>query len=96
MGNMDSECLVAFASLNQVALLKRALQQREICVEMLRTPRHLTTEGCGFSIRCRMDELPQVLDVCRTSNLKPGGVFENFGLLSANAPPMLTEDELEG
>jgi hypothetical protein len=93
---MTAACLVAFASLNQVALLKRALERQSIYVAMVRTPRHLVTKGCGFAVRCGSEELPRILETCRTWGLEPGGVFEEADVSMADVPRTLSEEELEG
>jgi len=41
--------LVVFASLNQVALLKRALYREGVYAEMVRTPRCYLFSGCSFA-----------------------------------------------
>lgn len=93
---MDAECLIAFTSLNQVALLKRALQRVDICVPMQRSPRALAEKGCGFAICCRLADLGAVLDVCRERNIEPGGILEVPNSLAVGTPRALTEEELEG
>ncbi len=93
---MSPGYLVAFASLNQVALLKRALQRQRIFVAMQRTPRRLAEKGCGFAIRCGADDLPVVLDVCRESRLEPAGVFSEAEAFAADAERTFSDEEVEG
>jgi len=69
--------LAVFASLNQVALVKRALQREGIYVEMLRTPRCLSHTGCSFALRCKEEELALLEAVCSKWKIEPGGVFED-------------------
>jgi hypothetical protein len=68
--------LVVFASLNQVALLKRSLYRRGVFVEMQRTPHCLSTTGCGFALRCKHSELQLLGEECRRLKTSPGGIFE--------------------
>lgn len=67
--------LVVFASLNQVALLKRALYRDGVFVEMVRTPHCYSFSGCSFALRCQADELPMLEEICRKWKIEPGGVF---------------------
>jgi len=67
--------LVVFASLNQVALLKRALYHEGVFVEMVRTPHCYSFSGCSFALRCQLDELSLLIEVCRNWKIEPGGVF---------------------
>jgi hypothetical protein len=69
--------LAVFASLNQVALIKRALHREGVYVEMLRTPRCLSHTGCSFALRCRDEELALLQQLCRQWKIEPGGVFED-------------------
>ncbi len=70
------DCLVVFASLNQVALLKRALYRVGIVAEMLRTPHCLSLTGCSFALRCSPSELAAIEEQCRSLAIAPGGAFE--------------------
>ena len=67
--------LVVFASLNQVALLKRALYRDGVYVEMVRTPHCYSFSGCSFALRCQLDELSLLEELCRRWKIEPGGVF---------------------
>ena len=69
--------LVVFASLNQVALVKRALHREGVYAEMLRTPRCLMHTGCSFALRCRTGELPLLEEICSNYKIVPGGFFDN-------------------
>jgi hypothetical protein len=69
--------LAVFASLNQVALVKRALHREGVYVEMLRTPRCLSHTGCSFALRCRVEELSLLDQVCRQWKIEPGGFFKD-------------------
>lgn len=68
--------LAVFASLNQVALLKRALYREGVYVEMVRTPRCYSSTGCSFALRCQTAELPLLDRICRQWKIEPGGIFE--------------------
>ena len=70
------DCLVVFASLNHVALLKRALYRNGVFVEMQRTPHCLSATGCGFALRCSAPELSAIEEQCRCLAIAPGGAFE--------------------
>ena len=67
--------LAVFASLNQVALVKRALNTQGVCVEMLRTPRCLSHTGCSFALRCREEEIALLKQICAKWKIEPGGIF---------------------
>jgi hypothetical protein len=67
--------LVVFASLNQVALLKRALYREGVYAEMVRTARSYSFSGCSFALRCQLDELPMLEEMCRKWKIEPGGIF---------------------
>lgn len=68
--------LAVFASLNQVALLKRILYRQGVYVEMLRTPHCLSSTGCSFAIRCEAQHWQQVQEAYKEMQATPGGVFE--------------------
>jgi hypothetical protein len=67
--------LAVFASLNQVALVKRALQQERVYVEMLRTPSCLSHTGCSFALRCPEEKVALLEQVCSKWKIEPGGIF---------------------
>jgi len=69
--------LVVFASLNQVALVKRALQRNGVYAEMLRTPRCFLHTGCSFALRCCIEELALLEEICSTYKIVPGGFFDD-------------------
>jgi len=68
--------LAVFPSLNQVALVKRALHREGVYVEMLRTPKCLSSTGCSFALRCTLNELDAVRDACTRAGMAWGGAFE--------------------
>jgi hypothetical protein len=88
-------CLVVFASLNQVALLKRELYRNGVYVEMLRTPLSLSSTGCSFAVRCQPEEVPLLLKSCERWSIEPGGVFEETAETSNAQRRVFSEDELE-
>jgi len=67
--------LAVFASLNQVALVKRALNREGVHVEMLRTPRCLSHTGCSFALRCSTEAIALLEEVCRKWKIEVGGIF---------------------
>jgi len=67
--------LAVFASLNQVALVKRALHREGVRAEMLRTPRCLAHTGCSFALRCEDSEIALLEEICRKWRIELGGVF---------------------
>jgi hypothetical protein len=67
--------LTVFASLNQVALVKRALYREGVQVEMLRTPRCLSHTGCSFALRCSAEAIALLEEVCRKWKIEVGGTF---------------------
>jgi len=67
--------LAVFASLNQVALVKRALHREGVCVEMLRTPRCLSHTGCSFALRCGEEEIGLLKQICAKWEIEAGGIF---------------------
>ena len=71
-----SQYIVVFASLNQTALLKRALYRQGIFSDMLRTPHCLASTGCSFALRCGAAELSALEEQCRILAISHGGVFE--------------------
>jgi hypothetical protein len=70
--------LAVFASLNQVALVKRALNREGTHVEMLRTPRCLSHTGCSFALRCSAEAIPLLEEVCRKWKIEVGGIFADI------------------
>jgi hypothetical protein len=68
--------LAVFASLNQVALLKRALYREGIYAEMVRTPHCYSSTGCSFALRCQLSEIPLLKQICHQWKIEPGGFFE--------------------
>ena len=83
--------LAVFASLNQVALIKRALHREGVYAEMLRTPRCLSHTGCSFALRCRVEELALLEEVCGKWKIELGGVFED----TEDTSPVLDNDLLD-
>jgi hypothetical protein len=67
--------LVVFSSLNQVALVKRALQREKVYATMLRTPSCLTHTGCSYALRCREEDIAKLEKVCSQWKIEPGGIF---------------------
>ena len=71
-----SQYIAVFASLNQTALLKRALYREGIFVDMQRTPHCLASTGCGFALRSNQAELSAIEEQCRKLAITHGGIFE--------------------
>ena len=90
-----AHCLVVFASLNQVALLQRALNREKVYMEMMRTPQSLSSTGCSFAVRCNRADVPLVLQTCSKWSIEPGGVFDETEEILSGRPRVFTEDELE-
>ena len=67
--------LVVFASLNQAALLRRALHRNGVSLELQRTPQSLAATGCSYALRCTDEVVPQLLDMAQTLSIRHGGVF---------------------
>jgi hypothetical protein len=88
-----AHCLVVFASLNQVALLKRALYREGVYVEMLRTPRGLSSTGCSFAVRCQPADMALLFETCRKWKIEPGGIFEETGEMATAGYLPLVENE---
>jgi hypothetical protein len=87
-----AESLVTFESLNQVALLKRALLTRGIFLQMERTPTCLAKKGCGFALRAQPEHLSAINEECARLKIAAGGVFEldasgGWSACSADAQP---------
>lgn len=74
-----ARCLAVFGSLNQVALLKRALYREGVYVEMVRTPHCFASTGCSFALRFDPLELPLLQEMCRQRKIEPGGIFTEPG-----------------
>lgn len=85
--------LAVFASLNQVALLKRALYREGVYVEMVRTPRCYSSTGCSFALRCQTAELPLLDRICRQWKIEPGGIFEEPEVSELPPDPPFSDDE---
>ena len=49
-------CFYTFRSITRGQLALRALQAENLRASLLRTPRALATEGCGYAIRVREDD----------------------------------------
>jgi hypothetical protein len=67
--------LAVFPSLNQVAVIRRRLYRDGVFVEMTRTPQCLAHTGCSFALRCSVQELDRVREVCQELGIAIGGVF---------------------
>jgi len=65
-----------FPSLNQVALVKRALLRKGVYVDMTRTPQCLSSTGCSFGLRCSERELSLLREACAAAHIQLGGLFE--------------------
>ena len=70
-----AECLVIFASLNQVSRIKRNLQASGVFVDMIRAPKCLAKEGCGFALRCDPSLLIRLRQVSKETGIDIQGVF---------------------
>jgi hypothetical protein len=68
--------LAVFPSLNQVALVKRALLPEGVYVDMTRTPQCLSSTGCSFALRCSKGELGLLRKACVAAHIRLGGIFE--------------------
>ena len=88
-----ARCLAVFASLNQVALLKRALYREGVYLEMLRTPRSLSSTGCGFALRCELAQLPLLRQACGRWAIEPGGIFAETGEMGSALYASLGKDD---
>lgn len=90
-----AHCLAVFSSLNQVALLKRALYREGVYVEMLRTPQRFSAIGCSFAVRCQCTELPLLREACLKWKIEPGGIFEDLEEIASVQDRPLVDDEWE-
>jgi len=84
--------LAVFASLNQVALLKRVLYREGIYADMVRTPQCYASTGCSFALRCRSSDIPILREACRKWSVEPGGIFEETDEDSTPDTSSLLED----
>lgn len=87
-----AESLVTFESLNQAALLKRALIGRGIFLPMERTPTCLAKKGCGFALRAQPEQLAAIAEECVRLKIANAGVYEldatgGWSACSAGAKP---------
>lgn len=73
------DVFVVFTSLNQVALLKRALYRRGIFAAMQRTPRCLVQTGCSYALRCDASALAALESECGRFGIVPGGAYQEDG-----------------
>jgi hypothetical protein len=87
--------LVVFASLNQVALLKRDLYRDGINLEMQRTPQSLSATGCSYALRCPDEQVGLLLERCRKFAIQPGGVFEETEAERNSQRRVFAGDELD-
>jgi hypothetical protein len=87
--------LVVFASLNQVALLKRDLYRSGLNLEMLRTPQSLSATGCSYALRCPDEQVNLLLECCAKFAIQPGGVFEETEAERSSQRRVFGGDELE-
>ena len=71
-----SRYLAVFPSLNQVALVKRALRNKGLYVEMTRTPQCLSSTGCSFALRCGKEEIGLLREACNTAHIRLREIFE--------------------
>ena len=71
-----AESLVTFESLNQVALLKRALLGRGVFLQMERTPTCLAKKGCGFALRAQPEHITAIAEECARLKIANAGIFE--------------------
>jgi hypothetical protein len=84
--------LAVFSSLNQVALLKRALSREGVYADMVRTPQCYAANGCSFALRCQPGDIPRLKEACRKWNVEPGGIFEEIETDSAPDTQSLLEE----
>lgn len=88
-----AECLVVFASLNQVSRIKRKLQAAGVYVDMIRAPKCLAVQGCGFALRCDRGLLAKLLELSREVAIEIQGVYlEDPGNGSPNYTALSRED----
>lgn len=87
--------LVVFASLNQVALLKRDLYRDGVDLEMQRTPQSLAATGCSYALRCPEAQVARLLERCAKYSITPGGVFAETEAERASQRRTFAGDELE-
>lgn len=81
-----SQYVAVFASLNQTALLKRALYREGIFADMLRTPHCLASTGCSFALSCDGTELVALEAQCQRLAIAHGGIFERDAVSGVYRP----------
>lgn len=87
--------LVVFASLNQAALLRRALHRKGVSVELQRTPQSLSATGCSYALRCTEQEVPPLLEQAQALSIRHGGIFAETGAELASQKRTFDLNELE-
>ena len=62
-------CMITFRSVTPAQRGESALRREGIAVTLQRTPRVLTEQGCGYSIRLRCSHLPKAIEILRQKGI---------------------------
>ena len=73
---MRKECLITFRSVTFAQHGQRVLQREHIYCQLQRTPKILTTRGCGYCLRLRESNVAAAVAALHSEQISYGKVYE--------------------
>lgn len=73
---MRKEFLITFRSVTFAQRGQRALQRENIACQLQRTPKMLTSRGCGYCLRLRGEDALGVVAVLQGEQISYGKLYE--------------------
>ena len=80
---MRKEFLITFRSVTFAQRAERALRRENIFCQLQRTPKMLTSRGCGYCLRFRGEDALQAVAVLQNEQISYGKLYE----IGANGMP---------
>ena len=72
---MKKEFLITFRSVTFAQRAERALHQSSIACQLQRTPKMLTTRGCGYCLRIREENALEAVALLQSEQISYGKLY---------------------
>lgn len=72
---MRSQWLITFRSVTFAQRAERALQRHNIACQLQRTPKMLTSRGCGYCLRLQSDEIFSAVENLQEAQILYGKLY---------------------
>lgn len=73
---MRREFLITFRSVTYAQRAERVLRRENIFVQLQRTPKMLTSRGCGYCLRFKRNDALEVIGVLQSEQIAYGKLYE--------------------